>query len=182
MTTKSIELFFRQRVLNNLFPCEEGLNSDSEDDTKGLATESAMLQDVSSKGQKGQKRKRSDEEEYASSNIDLHLKGEKSTSLYHVQPEFTEKGILDNASASSREEKQRTPKETTNSNFAQERIKNSRPVSGSQSTSASERESKLEPKLSKNQKRKMKKKRHKERLNNEKRANPVPQEFTYETG
>lgn len=55
-------LVFRQRVLNNLFPCGEGLNSDSEDDTKGLATESAMLQDVSSKGQKGQKRKRSDEE------------------------------------------------------------------------------------------------------------------------
>jgi len=93
------------------------------------------------------------------------LKGEKSTSLYHVQPEGTEKGILDKASASSQEEKQRTPKETTNFNFAQERNKNSRPVSGSQSSSASEQESKLEPKLSKNQKRKMKKKRHKERLN-----------------
>lgn len=50
-------LVFRQRVLNKLFRCEEGLNSDSEDDT-----ESVMLQDVSSKGQKGQKRKRSDEE------------------------------------------------------------------------------------------------------------------------
>ena len=49
-------------MLNTLFPCEEGLNSDSEDDTKGLATESVKLQDVSSKGQKGQKRERSDEE------------------------------------------------------------------------------------------------------------------------
>ena len=49
-------------MLNKLFPCGEGLNSDPEDDTKGLATESVMLQDVSSKGKKGQKRRRSDEE------------------------------------------------------------------------------------------------------------------------
>jgi len=186
MTSKK-EKFFRQRVLNKLFPCDEESQSDSEDNEtqrnlekeSTTRTEDEALYEVP---YKGQKRKRSENDDGTfSQRIDVSLEGEQSTSPFPSQIEAAEKrvsvctptSVSDEPAQSTQRKRLDYPRVQT------EREEKSPRGTGSQCTESTDQVSKL----SKNQKRKMKKKRHKERIRSGgvKQTKPGPNEFTYET-